>query len=108
MQMSVGALLASGALRVHTQRQASSTSLASITLTRHVTLYVIEVRASAGQCIRTEALSAILRASHAISFSLAISNTLRIGNLMVPNISELNTSHDAVTIAERVGIAAEV
>jgi len=80
---------------VHTEGQASSTCLASITFTLHITQALIDGRA-ATQSITTEALSPILSTSHAVPLRVTISCALGIGDLMVTNVRECDAVEDAV------------
>jgi hypothetical protein len=75
------------ALLIHTQRQASSASLARVSLARHSALAVIELSLCT-QAISTKTLATELSARHAEAAGLAVSYALGVGDCVLPDVRE--------------------
>lgn len=95
-------------LGVNAQRRAASAGLGGVTLTRHVTLAVVQAGA-ASQLVAAEALSPILCPSQTVPLRVAVGRALGVGDFVVTNVRKFDPSQDAgihvVRVAAFIGPA---
>jgi len=96
MAADVSVALLGATLCVDTESHASTAGLALVTLARHVTLAVLN-RGAGSQRVGAEALSTVLSTGHAETPAFTVGNALGVGNLVVANVCQLDTSHDTIS-----------